>query len=108
MKWNLGERAAASSDQMTQQQSAVTENVLTVLTDREQQIVSLVSEGLSNKEIGRRLNISHGTIRVHLHNIYQKLEIRNRTVLAAMALSQNGFTGLPPKIKFPRFAHWQR
>jgi len=97
-----------SSDQMTQRQSAVTENVLTVLTDREQQIMSLVSEGLSNKEIGRRMNISDGTIRVHLHNIYQKLKIRNRTVLAAMALSQNGFTGLPPKIKFPRFAHWQR
>jgi two-component system nitrate/nitrite response regulator NarL len=48
----------------------------------------LVSEGLSNKEIGRRLNIVDGTIKVHLHNIFQKLEISNRTVLAALAIAQ--------------------
>jgi two-component system nitrate/nitrite response regulator NarL len=67
---------------------AFAENVLTVLTDRERQIMSLVSEGLSNKEIGRRLNIADGTIKVHLHHIFQKLEISNRTVLAALAISQ--------------------
>jgi len=66
---------------------AIQENVLTALTDRERQIVALVSEGLSNKEIGRRLNIADGTIKVHLHHIYQKLEISNRTVLAAFAIS---------------------
>jgi two-component system, NarL family, nitrate/nitrite response regulator NarL len=66
---------------------AITENVLTVLTDRERQIMALVSEGLSNKEIGRRLNIADGTIKVHLHHIFQKLEISNRTVLAALAIS---------------------
>lgn len=67
---------------------AFAENVLTVLTDRERQIMCLVSEGLSNKEIGRRLNIADGTIKVHLHHIFQKLEISNRTVLAALAISQ--------------------
>jgi two-component system, NarL family, nitrate/nitrite response regulator NarL len=67
---------------------AVTETALTVLTDRERQIMRLVSGGLSNKEIGRRLNITDGTIKVHLHNIFQKLEIGNRTVLAALAISQ--------------------
>jgi RNA polymerase sigma factor (sigma-70 family) len=72
---------------------AIAENVLTVLTDRERQIMRLVSEGLSNKEIGRRLNIADGTIKVHLHHIYQKLEISNRTVLAALAISQNEITG---------------
>ncbi len=60
--------------------------MLTVLTDRERQIMRLVSEGLSNKEIGRRLNIVDGTIKVHLHHIFQKLEISNRTVLAALAI----------------------
>ncbi|QWG17254.1 response regulator transcription factor [Bradyrhizobium sediminis] len=65
------------------------DNVLAVLTDREREIMRLVSEGLSNKEIARRLNISHGTIKVHLHHMYQKLEIDNRTVLAALAISQN-------------------
>jgi RNA polymerase sigma factor (sigma-70 family) len=74
-------------------QSAFTENALTTLTDRERQIMRLVSEGLSNKEIGRRLNIADGTIKVHLHNIFQKLEISNRTVLAALAIAQNDRAG---------------
>ena len=64
------------------------ENVLTVLTERERQIMRLVSGGLSNKEIGRQLNITDGTIKQHLHHIYQKLEISNRTVLAAFVLLQ--------------------
>ena len=67
--------------------NAISENALTVLTDRERQIMRLVSEGLSNKAIGRRLNIADGTIKQHLHHIYQKLEIDNRTVLAALAIS---------------------
>ena len=67
---------------------ANTENVLTVLTERERQIMRLVSGGLSNKEIGRRLNITDGTIKQLLHHIYQKLEISNRTVLAAFVISQ--------------------
>src|SRR3954454_15246891 len=59
------------------------------LTDRERQIMRLVSEGLSNKEIGRRLNIADGTIKLHLHHIFQKLDISNRTVLAALVISQS-------------------
>jgi two-component system nitrate/nitrite response regulator NarL len=75
-----------SSDPVSRKQSAVTANALTALTDREHQIMRLASEGLSNKEIGRRLKISDGTIKVHLHHIYQKLEISNRTELAALAI----------------------
>ena len=45
----------------------------------------LVAEGLSNKEIARRLEISDGTVKVHLHCIYEKLGIRNRTLLAVLA-----------------------
>jgi two-component system nitrate/nitrite response regulator NarL len=55
------------------------------LTERQRQVVHLVSEGLSNKELARRLNISDGTIKLHLHHIYQKLAINNRTALAALA-----------------------
>ncbi|MEH2512193.1 two-component system nitrate/nitrite response regulator NarL [Nitrobacteraceae bacterium AZCC 1564] len=65
---------------------ATAEHVLSVLTDREHQIMRLVSEGLSNKEIGRRLSITDGTIKVHLHHIFQKLDVNNRTVLAALAI----------------------
>src|SRR5438874_6426174 len=64
------------------------ENVLTVLTERERQIMRLVSGGLSNKEIGRQLNITDGTIKQHLHHIYQKLEISNSTVLVVFVLLQ--------------------
>jgi two-component system nitrate/nitrite response regulator NarL len=79
------------------EQSAITENALAVLTDRERQIMRLVSEGLSNKKIGRRLNITDGTIKVHLHHIFQKLEISNRTVLAAIAISQDDGGGVTPE-----------
>lgn len=72
------------------------DNALAVLTDRERQIMRLVSEGLSNKQIGRRLNTADGTVKVHLHHIFQKLEISNRTELAAFAISQND-RGTPVK-----------
>jgi RNA polymerase sigma factor (sigma-70 family) len=89
-----------SSDQATlrsQAKIALSRNALEVLTDRERQIMRLVSEGLSNKAIGRRLNIADGTIKQHLHHIYQKLEINNRTVLAALAISHPDHGHLPPE-----------
>ena len=49
------------------------------LTHRERQILRLVSEGLSNKEIGRRLKVTDGKIKVYLHNIFEKLRVSNRT-----------------------------
>jgi two-component system, NarL family, nitrate/nitrite response regulator NarL len=55
------------------------------LTGRERQIVLIVAEGLSNKEVGRQLNLSEGTVKVHLHNIYNKLGVKNRTALVAIA-----------------------
>jgi two-component system nitrate/nitrite response regulator NarL len=58
-----------------------------LLTKRERQVMDLVSEGLSNKEVGRRLNLSEGTIKIHLHHIYQKLAIKNRTTLAVSTVS---------------------
>ncbi|MCC8982448.1 response regulator transcription factor [Bradyrhizobium sp. 10BB] len=74
-------------------QTAMPEKYLAALTDRERQIMSLVSEGLSNKEIGRRLKVADGTIKVHLHHIFRKLEISNRTILATLAVSQSGLGG---------------
>jgi two-component system, NarL family, nitrate/nitrite response regulator NarL len=61
------------------------ETLMTTLTEREREIVCLVSEGLSNKEIARRLNLCDDTIKMHLHHIYQKLAIRNRMALAVSA-----------------------
>ena len=59
------------------------------MTDRERQILRLVSAALSNKEIGRRLKITDGTIKVHLHHIFEKLQVGNRTTLAARYLDQD-------------------
>jgi len=56
------------------------------LTSREREIVLvLASGGLSNKDVGRRLNLSEGTVKVHLHNIYQKLGVKTRTALVVLA-----------------------
>jgi DNA-binding NarL/FixJ family response regulator len=57
------------------------------LTCRERQIVLLVAEGLSNKQMCRRLGLSEGTVKIHLHNIYEKVGVNNRTALAAMAVA---------------------
>jgi two-component system nitrate/nitrite response regulator NarL len=55
------------------------------LTMREREIAGLVCTGLSNKQIARQLTVSEGTIKVHLHNVYDKLAICNRTMLAVLA-----------------------
>jgi two-component system nitrate/nitrite response regulator NarL len=56
------------------------------LTSREREIVlTLAAGGLSNKDVGRRLNLSEGTVKVHLHNIYQKLGVKTRTALVVLA-----------------------
>jgi two-component system nitrate/nitrite response regulator NarL len=55
------------------------------LTQREREVMLLVADGLSNKDVGRRLNVSEGTVKVHLHSIYQKVAVTNRTALAKFA-----------------------
>jgi len=53
------------------------------LTPRERIIQHYLGEGLSNKEIARQLNISIGTTKSHVHNILAKLNLTNRTQVAA-------------------------
>jgi LuxR family maltose regulon positive regulatory protein len=48
------------------------------LTEREMEILVLLAERLSSKEIGTRLFISPGTVRQHCHRIYRKLEVNGR------------------------------
>ena len=55
------------------------------LTDRERQILPLISDGLTNAEIGRRLFISRKTAELHVSHILAKLGVRNRTQAAALA-----------------------
>ena len=56
------------------------------LTTRESEILGLLSEGLSNKEIADRVSISYDTVRAHLRHIYEKLHVRGRTEAVKMYL----------------------
>ena len=60
------------------------------LSERERQIAFLVCDGFSNKQLGVYLNITEGTIKAHLHNIYRKLGVRNRAALSALAMTTRG------------------
>ncbi len=57
-----------------------------LLTKREQEILSLVASGKSNQEIADELYIAPGTVRVHVHTILQKLDVRDRTQAAIRAI----------------------
>ena len=51
------------------------------LTSREQQIVQSVIRGLRNKEIAREMKLREGTVKMHLHRIFDKLKLESRTQL---------------------------
>jgi len=55
------------------------------LSDRELEVLHLIAEGLSNREIARKLVITVGTTKTHINNIYRKLEVRSRTQAIARA-----------------------
>lgn len=55
------------------------------LTPREEQILSILSNGRSNKEIGNKLDLSEKTVKHHVTNILQKLKVRNRVEAALVA-----------------------
>jgi DNA-binding NarL/FixJ family response regulator len=61
-------------------------------TDREMEILALVSEGLTNAQIARRLRVSDNTVKFHLQNVYLKLGVRNRTEAAAHYLRHHAGT----------------
>jgi RNA polymerase sigma factor (sigma-70 family) len=55
------------------------------LTEREQQVLKLVSEGMSNQEIAEALYLSENTVKKHIRNILQKLHLNNRVQAAVFA-----------------------
>ncbi|HCU6886646.1 TPA: response regulator transcription factor [Escherichia coli] len=54
------------------------------LSARQREILTMLAAGESNKEIGRALNISTGTVKAHLESLYRRLEVKNRTQAAMM------------------------
>ncbi len=78
--------------------NAVKENKVTNLSDREREIVALVSRGYKNKEIANNLFISEPTVKSHLYNIFRKLEIKNRPQLVAFAYKNLEGLALPDAV----------
>ena len=64
-------------------------NSLAALTDREMEIAGLIRAGLRNREIAARCGLTEGTVKVHLHSIFQKLGIKSRSELIIMMLSMD-------------------
>lgn len=61
---------------------------LSSLTKRELEILNLVAEGLTNEEIGKRVFISEKTVKTHLTNIFDKLQVNNRFKAALLVMHQ--------------------
>jgi two-component system, NarL family, nitrate/nitrite response regulator NarL len=85
-KWLSGALVNGASTRLRELQAEIT-RVTDALSPREIEIMLSVAEGLSNKEVGRRLKISEGTVKMHLHSIYQKINVSNRTSLANFAIA---------------------
>jgi two-component system nitrate/nitrite response regulator NarL len=85
-KWLSGALVNGASTRLRELQAEVT-RITDALSPREIEIMLRVAEGLSNKEVGRQLKISEGTVKMHLHSIYQKINVSNRTSLANFAMA---------------------
>lgn len=75
-----------------------------VLTPREAEILALIDEGHSNKQISRALFIEVATVKNHVHNILSKLQVSRRSQAAAVVRSARGAGGLKPSGREPRAA----
>jgi DNA-binding NarL/FixJ family response regulator len=60
------------------------------MTKREREVMDLIAEGLSNKEMAQRLGIATYTIKSHVHNILEKLALHSRLQIAALTLKTQG------------------
>ena len=59
------------------------------LTPREMEVLQLIAQGLSNKELANKLTISEKTVKTHLSSIFSKLHLSDRTQAAIYALKHN-------------------
>ena len=71
------------------------------MTQREREVHSLICEGLSNAEIASVLFLSEGTVKVHVHHIFDKLGIRNRAALIMLAAAERNRQATPASRRSP-------
>jgi DNA-binding NarL/FixJ family response regulator len=67
------------------------------LSPRETEIVHLVTQGFKNIDMAQKMSISEQTVKNHLHNIFDKLEVTDRLELALCVIAGNFHVGLPPQ-----------
>jgi len=63
-----------------------------ILSEREKEITALIGQGYRNKEVAQKLCICESTVKAHLHRIFQKLDIRNRTQLITFFMKNQEVT----------------
>lgn len=83
-KWLDQQTVHGALESMLRREAGITKASKT-LTKRELEIVRMVATGLRNKQIGEKLAISEGTVKMHLHSIYEKLAISGRVELSNYA-----------------------
>ena len=81
-------RKVVLSFQLSAAASAKTANELSELSDREQQVLDLLSQGLIYKDIAEKLGISYETVHTYIRRIYEKLQVRTRTEAVAKFLQR--------------------
>jgi DNA-binding NarL/FixJ family response regulator len=81
----LDRRSTGVAIEKMLQREAGAYEIAAITTPREIQIIRLTAQGLHNKEIAAKLCISEGTVKVHLHNIYDKLHLNSRLALLCYA-----------------------
>jgi DNA-binding NarL/FixJ family response regulator len=79
---------AASSKASGAAQAKVTASVIETLSDKEEKILSLISEGKSNKQIAAAVFLAEGTVKNYVSRIMEKLHANTRTELAVMSVRQ--------------------
>ncbi|OGU28151.1 MAG: hypothetical protein A2057_04270 [Ignavibacteria bacterium GWA2_35_9] len=68
------------------------------MTKREKQVIGLIADGLTNKEIAQNLHLSTYTVKSHVHNILEKLALHTRVQIAKYAHTTEDFTGIADTI----------
>lgn len=86
-QWIDSETMTRALDTITRRESMMSDPSRT-LTARELEIVRMIAQGLRNKAIAERLFISEGTVKIHLHNVYEKLGLDGRLELMLHAQKQ--------------------
>jgi DNA-binding NarL/FixJ family response regulator len=85
-KWLPADLVDGATERLREDQ-AQNAAISRLLTPREMEIMLKVAQGLTNSQVGHQLSISEGTVKMHLHSIYEKVGVSNRTSLANYAIA---------------------